>query len=99
MVENSLVRNSAPYAVKAEGWGSWESRSHELRSESAQHATKAYLFADFSHPPKMPLDLETSEELSERTAIVSRCCLHQLRGQVSSMSTKEVSKTDRHTVS
>ena len=42
MVENSLVRNSAPYAVKAEGWGSWESRNHELRSESAQHATKAY---------------------------------------------------------
>ena len=42
MVENSLVRNSAPYAVKAEGWGSLESRSHELRSESAQHATKAY---------------------------------------------------------
>ena len=74
MVENSLVRNSAPYTVKAEGWGSWESRSHELRSESVQPATKAYRLQigclQISHPPKMPFYLETSEErLSEHQAL------------------------------
>ena len=42
MVENVLVRNSALYTVKAEGWGSWELGSHELRSRSQQQATKAY---------------------------------------------------------
>ena len=40
MVENSLVRNSARYTVKAEGWGLWELGSMRCEAEVSSEQRK-----------------------------------------------------------
>lgn len=81
MVENVLVRNSALYTVKAEGWGSWELGSHELRSRSQQQATKAYRL-QISYILKSHSfwfgNIWRMTFGAPSTSIVSRCCLQKL---------------------